>query len=132
MGWTSTATLAAALSQSRSAARKPHTAPDYEATDWQRIVALYSTLSMVDPSPVVELNRAAAEAMLLGPVRGLQRMDSIADELDGYPYLHASRADLLRRLDRPEEALVAYGRALELVGNASERRFLQRRIADLR
>ncbi len=108
------------------------TAPDYEATDWQRIVALYSTLSMVDPSPVVELNRAAAEAMLLGPVRGLQRMDSIADELDGYPYLHASRADLLRRLDRPEEALVAYGRALELVGNASERRFLQRRMADLR
>ena len=95
-------------------------------------MALYSTLSMVDPSPVVELNRAAAEAMLLGPVRGLQRMDSIADELDGYPYLHASRADLLRRLDRPEEALVAYGRALELVGNASERRFLQRRIADLR
>jgi RNA polymerase sigma-70 factor (ECF subfamily) len=107
------------------------TAPDYEATDWQRIVALYSTLAMVDPSPVVELNRAAAEAMLLGPVRGLQRMDSIANELDGYPYLHASRADLLRRLDRPEEALVAYGQALELVGNASERRFLQRRIADL-
>ena len=58
-------------------------------------------------------------------------MDSIANELDGYPYLHASRADLLRRLDRPEEALVAYGQALELVGNASERRFLQRRIADL-
>jgi RNA polymerase sigma-70 factor (ECF subfamily) len=80
----------------------------------------------VEPSPVVELNRAAAEAILHGPVPALARMDAVAEPLDGYPYLHASRADMLRRLGRADEARAAYERALQLSGNASERRFLQR------
>jgi RNA polymerase sigma-70 factor (ECF subfamily) len=107
------------------------TASSYEQTDWQRIVALYATLSLVEPSPVVELNRAAAEAVIHGPVPALARMDTVAAELDGYPYLHASRADMLRRLGRTEEARVAYSRALELSGNASERRFIGRRLSEL-
>jgi len=107
------------------------TAASYELTDWQRIVALYATLSLVEPSPVVELNRAAAEAAVHGPAPALVRMDSVADALDGYPYLHASRADMLRRLGRTAEARVAYERALELSGNASERRFLEGRIDEL-
>jgi RNA polymerase sigma-70 factor (ECF subfamily) len=94
-------------------------------------VAPYATLSLVEPSPVVELNRAAAEAIVHGPVPALARMDAVADALEGYPYLHASRADVLRRLGRREEALAEYERALELNGNATERRFLQRRIAEI-
>ncbi len=86
----------------------------------------------MEPGPVVELNRAAAEAMALrGPGRALARMDAVADALDDYPYLHASRADMLRRLGRRDEALVAYRRALDLTGNASERRFIERRISEL-
>ena len=107
-------------------------AASYEETDWQRIVALYTTLSLVEPSPVVELNRAAAEAVLLGPVPALRRMDAVADDLDGYSYLHASRAELLRRVGRHDEASAAYRRALELTGNASERRFLERRLSEAR
>ena len=107
------------------------TAPSYEQTDWQRVVALYATLALVEPSPVVELNRAVAEAMLLGPERGLARMDTVALQLESYPYLHASRAELLRRQGRHQAAVAAYDRALRLVGNASERRFLERRRAGL-
>jgi len=107
------------------------TAPSHEETDWQRIVAIYSTLALVEPSPVVELNRAVAEAMLLGPERGLARIETLADQLDDYPYLHSSRAELLRRQGRTREALAAYDRALRLVGNASERRFLVRRRTEL-
>jgi RNA polymerase sigma-70 factor (ECF subfamily) len=106
-------------------------ATTYADTDWQRIVALYATLSLVEPGPIVELNRAAAEAALHGPGRALARMDAVAEALDDYPYLHASRADLLRRLGRRDEALVAYRRALDLTGNASERRFIERRISEL-
>ena len=106
------------------------TAATYEATDWGRIVTLYSTLMLVEPSPVVDLNRAVAEAMAFGPERGLARVDGLRDELDAYPYLHASRADLLRRLGRHEEAAGAYRRALALTGNASERRFIERRLAE--
>jgi RNA polymerase sigma-70 factor (ECF subfamily) len=106
-------------------------APNYELTDWQRILALYTTLSLVEPGPVVELNRAAAEAEVVGPVVALGRMDAVADELDGYPYLHASRADLLRRIGRYDEARIAYQRALELNVNASERRFLRDRLMEL-
>jgi RNA polymerase sigma-70 factor (ECF subfamily) len=106
-------------------------ATTYADTDWQRIVALYATLSLVEPSPIVELNRAVAEAALHGPGRALARMDAVADALDAYPYLHASRADLLRRLGRREKALTAYRRALDLTGNASERRFIERRISEL-
>lgn len=106
-------------------------ATSYEQTDWQRIAALYATLSLVEPSPVVELNRAAAEANIHGPAQALARMDVVAEALDGYPYLHASRADMLRRLARVGEARAAYERALELSGNAAERRFLQGRIEAL-
>ncbi len=107
------------------------TAPSHEQTDWQRIVALYATLALVEPSPVVELNRAAAEAAVHGPAAALARMDTLAGPLDGYPYLHASRADMLRRLGRNDEARAAYGRALELTDNASERRFLEGRVKAL-
>jgi RNA polymerase sigma-70 factor (ECF subfamily) len=106
-------------------------APSYEQTDWQRIVALYATLALVEPSPIVELNRAAAEAVLHGPVGALARMDALAPALDDYPYLHASRAEMLRRLGRRDEALAAYRRALDLSGNAMERRFVERRIVEL-
>jgi RNA polymerase sigma-70 factor (ECF subfamily) len=106
-------------------------APSYDETDWQRIVALYATLALVEPSPVVELNRAAAETAILGPEAGLRRMDSVAAELDGYPYLHAARADLLRRLGRLDEARAAYLRARDLNRNSSERRFLERRVTEL-
>jgi RNA polymerase sigma-70 factor (ECF subfamily) len=106
-------------------------APTAEQTDWRRIVALYATLALVEPSPVVELNRAAAEANLHGPAVALRRMDAVAAELDGYPYLHASRAEMLRRLGRTDEAMAAYRRALELAPNQAEVRFLHRRLASL-
>ena len=79
------------------------------------------------PSPVVELNLAAAVAMADGPAVGLAMMDGIAasGELDSYPYLHAARADLLRRLERWSEAEAAYRRALELTSNGAERAFLR-------
>ena len=86
------------------------------------------------PSPVVELNRAAAVAMADGSAAGLAMMDGIAatGELETYPYLHAARADLLRRLERWSEAAAAYERALELTTNAPERAFLEARLADVR
>lgn len=88
---------------------------------------------MAAPSPVVELNRAAAVAMRDGPEMGLTLIDGILDEgkLADYHLAHAARADLLRRLGRVEEARAAYGRALELVPQERERRFLKRRLAEL-
>lgn len=80
---------------------------------------------------MVELNRAAAEAHLLGPQAALARMDSVAEPLADYAYLHASRAEMLRRLGSDAEAADAYARALELAGNESKRRFLQRRLDGL-
>jgi RNA polymerase sigma-70 factor (ECF subfamily) len=108
-------------------------APSEEATDWGRIAALYGRLAELKPSPVVELNRAAAVAMDEGPESGLALMDELAarGELDGYRLLHSSRADLLRRLGRDAEAAGAYRRALELSENPVERRFLERRLAGL-
>jgi RNA polymerase sigma-70 factor, ECF subfamily len=103
----------------------------YADTDWRRIVSLYESLAELDGSPVIELNRAAAEAMAFGPARGLARMDRLAGELESYPYLHAARADLLRRLGRSRDAGSAYRRALELTGNESERRYLRRRLAEV-
>ncbi len=102
-------------------------------TDWAQIVALYRALRAMTPSPVVELNLAAAVAMADGPAVGLAMMDGIAasGELDRYPYLHAARADLLRRLRRWSEAEVAYRRALELTTNGAERGFLERRLRDV-
>ena len=105
-------------------------APDQ--TDWAQIAALYSYLAKMTPSPVVELNRSVAVAMAEGPSRGLDLIDraEVAGELDGYRWLHSSRADLLRRLGRFEEAAEAYRRALTLSENASERAFLLRRLAE--
>jgi RNA polymerase sigma-70 factor (ECF subfamily) len=102
-------------------------------TDWTQIVALYVALQRMAPSPVVELNLAAAVAMADGPAVGLAMMDGIAasGELETYPYLHAGRADLLRRLERWSEAAVAYRRALELTTNGPERAFLRRRLREV-
>ena len=103
-------------------------------TDWTQIADLYRTLARMTPTPVVELNLAVAVAMSDGPAIGLAMMNGIAasGELEGYPYLHAARGDLLRRLERWSEAEMAYGRALELTTNRSERTFLEGRRAEVR
>ena len=103
------------------------------ATDWPQIALLYRELMALAPSPVVELNLAVAVAMSDGPAVGLAMVDGLAADgrLDDYVYLHATRADLLRRLDRRSEAAAAYRRALELATNATERRFLERRLAEV-
>jgi RNA polymerase sigma-70 factor (ECF subfamily) len=106
-------------------------APSYAATEWPTIVDLYTRLAAVDPSPVVRLNLAVAEAMMLGPEVGLERIAPLEGTLVTYPYLHAARADLLRRLGRDDEAREAYGRALVLTGNAAERRFIERHLESL-
>jgi len=102
-------------------------------TDWRQISAIYATLAAQSPSPVVELNRAVAIAMADGPGDGLALIDAIAarGELDSYPYLHAARADLLRRMGRRDEAAAAYRRARELTENAAERSFLERRLEEV-
>jgi RNA polymerase sigma-70 factor (ECF subfamily) len=102
-----------------------------DEADWPQIAELYGRLAELSPSPVVELNRAVAVAMADGPDAGLALVDGLAPELSGYHLLHSARADLLRRLDRPEEAAAAYRRALELAPNDTERRFLERRLAEL-
>ncbi|HUQ44296.1 MAG TPA: RNA polymerase sigma factor [Candidatus Limnocylindria bacterium] len=111
-----------------------HDAADQaEATDWQGIAALYGRLAKLTPSPVVELNRAVAVAMAEGPAAGLELIDALGPDelLTGYPYYHAARADLLRRLGRSAPAAEAYRAALELTTNAVERAFLLRRIAEV-
>ena len=102
-------------------------------TDWQEIAVLYGELVRMTGSPVVELNRAVAVAMADGPAAGLVLVDVLAagTVLADYPYLHATRADLLRRLDRREEAAAAYERAADLVTTEAERRYLGRRIEEL-
>ena len=104
-----------------------------ERTDWTRIAALYGRLAEMSPSPVVELNRSVAVAMAEGPAKGLELIDraEVSGALDGYRWLHSSRADLLRRLGRYDEAAEAYRRALALSDNASERGFLHRRLAEV-
>jgi len=104
-----------------------------EDTDWRQIAALYGLLQAIHPSPVVTLNRAVAVAIAEGPERGMALVEAAADggDLDGYHLLHAVRADLFRRLGRLAEAAAAYRRALALVGNELERRFLQRRLAEV-
>lgn len=101
-----------------------------DGTDWGRIRALYDWLVRVQPSPVVELNRAVAIAMAQGPQHGLEAIDAI-EGLDSYLHLHSARADLLRRAGRPHEAATEYERALELVSNPVERSFLERRRREL-
>ncbi|MCB0970022.1 MAG: RNA polymerase subunit sigma-24 [Acidimicrobiales bacterium] len=102
-------------------------------TDWRRIVGLYDLLALVRPSPVVDLNRAAAVAMADGPEAGLALLDELwtAGDLDDYRYLHAARADLLRRLDRHDEATLAYDAALARTPEGPERAFLAARRAQL-
>ncbi len=100
-----------------------------EPRDWVQIAALYGELHRLTGSPVVELNRAVAVAEAQGPEEGLAIVDGL--DLDGYRYLHSARADFLRRLARTDEAVAAYARALELTHSEPERRFLERRIAEL-
>jgi RNA polymerase sigma-70 factor (ECF subfamily) len=105
-----------------------------EDTDWPRIVRLYDVLERLQPSPVVSLNRAVAVAMASGPAAALEIVDRLAatSDLDSYHLLHAARADLLRRMGSAEEAAKSYRRALELATNESERRFLSRRLQEVR
>jgi RNA polymerase sigma-70 factor (ECF subfamily) len=102
-------------------------------TDWPQVVRLYDLLERVQPSPIVSLNRAVAVAMAEGPGAGLALIDALAtaDNLVNYHLLHAARADLLRRLGSLPEAAVSYERALALVTNDSERRFLERRLREV-
>jgi RNA polymerase sigma-70 factor, ECF subfamily len=105
-------------------------APRVEDTNWAAILRLYDLLLRAQPSPVVRLNRAVAVAMAEGPPAGLELIDELAagGDLAGYHLLHAARADLLRRIGQAGEAAESYRRALELVTNDSERRFLERRL----
>lgn len=107
------------------------TAPTYAATDWEQIVTLYDELIKVWPSPVVELNRAVAAAMVHGPAFALRLVEQLESDgrLNGYRYLPAIKADLLRRLGRTAEAVAFYRQALVLAENDAEREFLTGRIA---
>ncbi|MGH8521933.1 MAG: RNA polymerase subunit sigma-24, partial [Gammaproteobacteria bacterium] len=108
-------------------------APSAAATDWAQIVGMYDLLVRADPSPVVELNRAVAVAMRDGPVAGLDLIDAILarGDLADYHLAHSARADLCRRLGRTTEARTSYERALGLTKQEPERRFLERRLAEL-
>src|SRR4051794_28886619 len=104
-----------------------------EETDWPQIASLYGVLAAAQPSPVIELNRAVAVAMAEGPERGLELLDEpeLAEALDGYQWFWSARADLLRRAGRTKPAMKAYERAAELATNPVERRFLERRLAEI-
>jgi RNA polymerase sigma-70 factor (ECF subfamily) len=114
--------LQGAIAALHGAARRPGD------TDWRQISLLYARLAAFQPTPVVELNRAAAVAMADGPERGLELMEPLGGALDRYHLYHAARGDLLRRLGRRDESAAAYRRALELASNEVERRFLERRM----
>jgi RNA polymerase sigma-70 factor (ECF subfamily) len=108
-------------------------APSAAATDWGQIAGLYDVLLQIQPSPVVELNRAVAIAMRDGPAAGLEVIDKILarGDLADYHLAHAARAELCRRLGKSTDAKAAYARALELAGQETERRFLQARLREL-
>jgi RNA polymerase sigma-70 factor (ECF subfamily) len=106
-------------------------APSAAATDWSEIIGLYDVLSRLDPSPVVALNRAVAVAMRDGPAAALTIVNSLLAELPAYHLAHAVHADLCRRLGKKEQALTSYRRALDLARQEPERRFLERRLAEL-
>ena len=112
----------------RSRRRSPRCRPT-TAIDWPEVAALYGELARLTGSPVVELNRAVAVAEVEGPDAALALVDAL--DLDDYQYFHSTRADLLRRLGRADEARAAYRRALELATAEPERRFLERRLAEL-
>ena len=109
-------------------------APVAAATDWAHIVGLYEVLMRAEPSPVVELNRAAAVAMRDGPAAGLALIDTILGrgDLADYPLAHSARAELCRRLGKTGDARASYERALGLTRQEPQRRFLERRLAELR
>lgn len=107
------------------------TAAHAKDTDWRRIADLYALVARVNPSPVVELNRAVAVAEVDGPAAALAMVDAVAGELADYHLLPATRADLLRRMNRLDEAREAYERAAELAPTEAERRYLTQRINDL-
>jgi RNA polymerase sigma-70 factor (ECF subfamily) len=117
----------ASIAQVHAAARRP------EDTDWARIVQFYDALLKIDPSPIIEINRAAAIAMRDGPAAGLELMDDIVARgaLSDYRFAHAARADMYRRLGRTEEARSAYAQALTLTHQEAERRYLAGRMAEL-
>jgi RNA polymerase sigma-70 factor (ECF subfamily) len=119
--------LEAAISAEHCKAKQP------EETNWRQIVGYYTLLEQVTGSPVVSLNRAVAVAMANGPQQGLELIDSLASngELNDYHLLHAARADLLRRIGALAESAKSYQRALELVTNESERRFLEKRLKEV-
>ena len=119
--------LQAAIAAVHCQARRP------EETDWPQIVRLYDLLERVQPSPIVSLNRAVAVAMAEGVQAGLDLIDQLAatDDLANYHLLHAARADLLRRLGSADESAKSYQRALALVTNDAERRFLERRLREV-
>jgi RNA polymerase sigma-70 factor (ECF subfamily) len=103
-----------------------HCAPQ---TSWELVAARYDELAALTGSPVVALNRAVAIGESQGPAAGLAATEEL--DLGGYQYFHSTRAELLRRLERPEEARSAYARALAIVRSEAERRFLERRLAEL-
>ncbi len=121
--YTVQAAIAAVHAQARTAAE----------TDWRQIVGLYDLLAQISPSPVVELNRAVAVAMRDGPAAGIPLIDALltAGDLGNYHLAHAARADLYRRLGQSAEARASYERAFELAQQEPERRFLQKRLAEL-
>ena len=120
-------TIQAAISATHASADRP------DATDWQQIVLLYDSLLQITPSPIVELNRAVAIAMRDGPAAGLTIIDGILarGDLTEYHLAHAARADLCRRLGQTAPARQAYQEALNLARQEPERRFLERRLAEL-
>ena len=105
-----------------------------EATDWLEIIRLYDLLLRIFPSPVIELNRAAAIAMRDGPQAGLELIDRLLGQgqLRDYHYLYAAKADFHRRLGETHEAIAAYRQAQRLVRQETERRFLERRLTELK
>jgi RNA polymerase sigma-70 factor, ECF subfamily len=119
--------LQAAIAAEHCQATRP------EETDWPEIVRLYDVLERLQPSPIISLNRAVAVAMVDGPQPALALVNELAaaGDLDGYHLLHAARADLLRRVGSYVEAAASYARALTLVTNESERRFLERRLREI-
>ncbi len=106
-------------------------AQNADETNWSRIVELYDALQVVEPSPVVSLNRAVAVAMKDGPAAGLALIDGLESDLVEYHLFHAARADLLRRKGSNGDSALSYRKALELVTNESERRFLAKRLAEV-
>jgi RNA polymerase sigma-70 factor (ECF subfamily) len=108
-------------------------APNAGATDWAEIVGLYDVLARADPSPVIELNRAVAVAMRDGPAAGLELIDAILGrgDLADYRLAHAARAELCRRLGKTADARASFERALALTRQDPERRFIERRLAEL-